>query len=812
MKGERGFRIKFGMTFWCATVFVATMLTFAFVSCKVGTNSGDDTPVTYSITIADGIEHGTISSNVDSAAAGTTITLTATPDEGYELEAYIVKDSDENEITVTDCIFIMPKSNVTVSATFKAKGQNEQPEEQKEEPTEEQKEVSGKYTIGDTTYTVKDGKVSVTKEDGTEAQVGEISKEGVITITEDDKTTVISVEKTEDGATTTTVKIETKDSDGTTVTKTYTGDVSTGTLVNKEDKNDSISVEKEPAGQTEDPNGQTEEPNNPEEPNEPEEPKKWTVTFVTNAESTVESQIVENEKKATEPEALSKTGYTFDGWFAGDKQFDFNTPITANVTLTAKWSPVSYKITYEGVDGATNPNTATTYTIESDDITLADATKTGFNFGGWKNAKDEAVTKIAKGSTGDIVLTATWIDITKPTFTVTFTVDGESTTQTVEENAKATKPADPVIAGYNFEGWANGGSMFDFETPITANIILIAQFSYVSYKITYAGIDGATNPNETVSYKVNEEITLSNASKTGYTFGGWKNAKGEAVTKIAKGTTGDITLTATWTPATNTAYKVLHYKQNAENDEYTLADTDNLTGTTAAQTSAQAKAYAHFTAGTVTQAKIAADGSTEVKIYYARETITFTLELAGGTLGEATGTITKSGKYGQSLAAVANPTRQNYTFSGWNTKGGTIPATFEESATYTALWTTASGITISIAPDSTINVEQEESIIETTTSAGSTGKVKVITLTAAEGFTGYSWRIDGNLASSYEGGFIVSEDGRTLTILKSLFRPSGSNGETIEEPFLVPGVSYQVTLSASKNGIPCGSQIVVTTR
>ena len=295
-------------------------------------------------------------------------------------------------------------------------------------------------------------------------------------------------------------------------------------------------------------------------------------------------------------------------------------------------------------------------------------------------------------------------------------------------------------------------------------------------------------------------------------FGGWKNAKGEAVTKIAKGTTGDITLTATWTPATNTAYKVLHYKQNAENDEYTLADTDNLTGTTAAQTSAEAKTYAHFTAGTVTQTEIAANGSTEVKIYYARETITFTLDLAGGTLGEATGTITKSGKYGQSLAAVANPTRQNYTFSGWNTKGGTIPATFEESATYTALWTTASGITITIAPDSTISVEQEEAIIETTTSSGSTGKVKVITLTAAEGFTGYSWRIDGNLASSYEGGFIVSEDGKTLTILKSIFRPAGSNGETIEEPFLVPGVSYQVTLSASKNGIPCGSQIAVTTR
>ena len=42
---------------------------------------------------------------------------------------------------------------------------------------------------------------------------------------------------------------------------------------------------------------------------------------------------------------------------------------------------------------------------------------------------------------------------------------------------------------------------------------------------------------------------MSNASKTGYTFGGWKNANGDAVTKITKVSTGDLVLTAQWTPS-----------------------------------------------------------------------------------------------------------------------------------------------------------------------------------------------------------------------------------------------------------------------
>jgi hypothetical protein len=70
------------------------------------------------VIVAAEIENGTVKVQAQ-ACAGDEVTVTATPAEGYELEAITVKDADENEITVTDGKFIMPAKAVTVSATFK---------------------------------------------------------------------------------------------------------------------------------------------------------------------------------------------------------------------------------------------------------------------------------------------------------------------------------------------------------------------------------------------------------------------------------------------------------------------------------------------------------------------------------------------------------------------------------------------------------------------------------------------------------------------------------------------------------------------
>ena len=75
--------------------------------------------VSNAVTVADGIENGTVKVNRTTAYEGDDVYVTATPAEGYELEAITVKDADDAEVTVTDGKFTMPAKAVTVSATFK---------------------------------------------------------------------------------------------------------------------------------------------------------------------------------------------------------------------------------------------------------------------------------------------------------------------------------------------------------------------------------------------------------------------------------------------------------------------------------------------------------------------------------------------------------------------------------------------------------------------------------------------------------------------------------------------------------------------
>ena len=71
----------------------------------------------YTVTLA-AVENGTISADQTTVYNGTTVTLTATPDAGYYFGGWTVKDANNNTIAVTDNQFVMPASNVTVSATF----------------------------------------------------------------------------------------------------------------------------------------------------------------------------------------------------------------------------------------------------------------------------------------------------------------------------------------------------------------------------------------------------------------------------------------------------------------------------------------------------------------------------------------------------------------------------------------------------------------------------------------------------------------------------------------------------------------------
>ena len=115
----------------------------------------------------------------------------------------------------------------------------------------------------------------------------------------------------------------------------------------------------------------------------------------------------------------TKYGYqSLAGWYNGSTKYTFGSALSEDITLTAKFSnPISYNITYNLNGGtATNP---TSYTVESNAITLTNPTKTGYSFTGWSgtglSGETNMTVTVPKGSMGNRAYTAHYQDITAPT-------------------------------------------------------------------------------------------------------------------------------------------------------------------------------------------------------------------------------------------------------------------------------------------------------------------------------------------------------------------------------------------------------------
>ena len=142
----------------------------------------------------------------------------------------------------------------------------------------------------------------------------------------------------------------------------------------------------------------------------------------------------------------------------------------------------------------------------------------------------------------------------------------------------------------------------------------------------------------------------------------------------------NVTYIVTYKPAL-VNFTVKHYQQNVDNDQYTLVETETKTGYTESEVGATlAKTDEGFTALLYdTTTKIAADGSTEVEIYYDRNYYLLSLNLDGGY-----GADPVYARYGAAIA-IDDPVKAGYTFGGWTpAKPETMPAS---DMTLTAQWT-----------------------------------------------------------------------------------------------------------------------------
>ncbi|MBP5251933.1 MAG: InlB B-repeat-containing protein [Treponema sp.] len=414
--------------------------------------------------------------------------------------------------------------------------------------------------------------------------------------------------------------------------------------------------------------------------------KKYTVIYVSEHGSAPEKISVTEDTVLTQEQLpeLTDEDYDFCGWFDGETQVKPDEyKVKKDVTLVASWKEKSheenYTVTFESNGGTpVEPQTVAAWNAA---VNPESPEKEGFIFSGWYTDAD--FTKAFSFSTAvtkDLILYAKWIEKGTVTFNVTFITEAETFVQVVEAGETVTRPTDPVKNGCTFAGWNKGDVLFDFETPVTEELTLTAQWSAITYSIKYENAE--ENPNTVKEYTVETEtIILSDAKKTGWIFDGWYDSPedGKKVSAIARGSTGNITLYARWTAATNTAYTVEHYRQPdsglTDLSAYEPVLSENLRGSTGEPTKAEAKTYSGFTAKSFEQQEILSDGSTVVKIYYDRNshTVTYSDGVEGAVIKVPE---SKSVLYGTSVSIdfpdeTSGGTvgeRKGYTFKGWNTK------------------------------------------------------------------------------------------------------------------------------------------------
>ncbi len=125
-----------------------------------------------------------------------------------------------------------------------------------------------------------------------------------------------------------------------------------------------------------------------------------TVKFDTQGGTQIDDAIIEKGENVPKPTDPEKAGYTFDGWYVENEKWSFlGYVVTNDITLTAKWTPIEYTVTFAG----NVTNSSIKYTIaDSFDLPNGNA-KYYYEFEGW--FEDEALTKpiskIEKGTYGN---------------------------------------------------------------------------------------------------------------------------------------------------------------------------------------------------------------------------------------------------------------------------------------------------------------------------------------------------------------------------------------------------------------------------
>lgn len=370
----------------------------------------------------------------------------------------------------------------------------------------------------------------------------------------------------------------------------------------------------------------------------------------------------------------AEDGYEFSGWYQKPADIGVKAKVeklymAKEWKLYGKFTPIEYTIQYVYNDGKATSTNPTTYTVESDTITLADATGAdwGKTFLEWHDENGQKITEIPTGSTGDRVITAYWNWPVHLHYLDKDNNEIESATLYVSE----LEPGACVLptgekTGYDFDGWYEAKK--DIGTAShKLNALSIAKKwelygrytakTDVSYTVKYLreGDNKVLAPEKVVTDQTfDTEVTEQAADVVGYT------PDAPSKTMILD----EYNKVLTFSYSANTYdYTVRHIKQLPDGSyDEANAEVETLSGKFEALAAVTAKDYGeHYPtndAGTKQNIKIEEGLTIDVKYDLDEHTLTF--ETNGGS---AINPVTV--RHGNAVARPADPTKDKYTFIGW---------------------------------------------------------------------------------------------------------------------------------------------------
>ena len=395
-------------------------------------------------------------------------------------------------------------------------------------------------------------------------------------------------------------------------------------------------------------------------------------------------------------EAKSYEGFRFD-------EDNENNVLTGVITgdgklvLKVYYARNSYEVSYDygaAPTGASQLPGTVSYKYGAE-VRVADkATAPGYTFDGWK--KDNAEVTSFTMPAGAVQLTGRFTANTDTGYKVehyqqNLAGDAFVLFETEEQNATtdthvSATPKD--YTGFTYDGTVDG-TVTEGNVAGDGSLVLKLYYTRDSYKVTYQYTGkvptGASELPAETTEKYGAAVTVAaDATAPGYTFSGWSREDG--FTMPAE----NVTITGSFTANGETPYKVEHYQQNLEDDGYTLAETENLTGETDTTATANPKTYTGFAfdgtaEGTVASGNIAGNGSLVLKLYYTRNSYDVTYAYTGTVPTGASALPEKATvKYGAPVTVAEAATAPGYTFSGWSRNDFTMPA---ENVTITGSFT-----------------------------------------------------------------------------------------------------------------------------